>query len=447
MSSVLHLHISTCMACSSSPADLLSDLANFVLEVKFLYDFSNVRVMAEQRLDKMPKEWRELLHSRRPREILEALEGKQPMDGPGDFFARRNALLDRIAHLLVPPPASPAEALPRRTWKGMSPKKVQEVEALASLVHRVCSDSGTSAVVDAGCGLAHLERALDPSLRVLAVEANAGHCSGAARRLAGSGVCQTKVFHDVFDVEEEALPLKVSESLGPEKVVLVGLHCCGDLAPTLLRVLAKDSRLAAAVLVPCCYHRTKSQSNIVMSDKGREVMCNDGEVPFSYPALRLACQEPLETWMDMSDEELHERARFQGFRAVLEDFCQSRELTLTKRKRRCVRKSGVQSPEVYAEEVLEAYEFRTEEGGDQSCEDCDFKRKLSNALQSQVDRGFLEVLLNLTILQLSLQRLLEYVIILDRCLFASENKLSVQLFELFEAKVSPRNKVVVCSRE
>ena len=38
-------------------------------------------------------------------------------------------------------------------------------------------------------------------------------------------------------------------------VCMVGLHCCGDLTPTMLRVFSHSARLRCLVCVSCCYHR------------------------------------------------------------------------------------------------------------------------------------------------------------------------------------------------
>ena len=40
----------------------------------------------------------------------------------------------------------------------------------------------------------------------------------------------------------------------------MGLHTCGDLAPTLLRVFAQSRRVAAVVSVGCCYMKLTSSS-------------------------------------------------------------------------------------------------------------------------------------------------------------------------------------------
>ncbi len=47
--------------------------------------------------------------------------------------------------------------------------------------------------------------------------------------------------------------LTLSLPFSDEKVVLVGLHTCGDLATVMLRLMAETTAFCALVSVPCCY--------------------------------------------------------------------------------------------------------------------------------------------------------------------------------------------------
>lgn len=54
----------------------------------------------------------------------------------------------------------------------------------------------------------------------------------------------------------EALFEKKNASLNNinEGIILLGLHTCGDLAPTAINIFIKDSAVKALCLVGCCYH-------------------------------------------------------------------------------------------------------------------------------------------------------------------------------------------------
>ncbi|XP_025084221.1 uncharacterized protein LOC112558162 isoform X3 [Pomacea canaliculata] len=87
-------------------------------------------------------------------------------------------------HLLSPTP------IDRELSRGMASKKVHEVEWMASLVHRVTSESGCDTVVDVGSGLGYLGQVLHKvyGLPVIGVEGNAGHNESAASRACKQGM-------------------------------------------------------------------------------------------------------------------------------------------------------------------------------------------------------------------------------------------------------------------
>lgn len=69
--------------------------------------------------------------------------------------------------------------------------------------------------------------------------------------------------------------VKIVEQLGSlldkdsnEGLVLVGLHTCGDLAPTAIKIFLNDSNVKALCLVGCCYHLL-SQSTATESSEGK----------------------------------------------------------------------------------------------------------------------------------------------------------------------------------
>ncbi len=439
---------------------LLSDLHDFLLEHLSLFDFSNVRVLADGRLDRLSEEWRSALNSESsssssPRRILDAFADRgEEGEGvvlPADFVSRRRHLLQRVRRLVRTASLGSSTEETRKRW--MTPKKGLEVEAVSRLVAEQCGRLGLGSVMDVGCGMLHLGRALgsaDPPLRVVAVEADAGLCSRASRLLlrdgkgGGGGLAAANnvtLVRSRVSAEGEELPSEVSEALQSEgEACLVGLHCCGDLSASLLRIFAGNPRLRAAVLLPCCYHKTTLSCNRLMSSyEGSTTLRGD---LLCLPALRLACQEPLERWVAMTEGELTERARWQGYRAILEDFCAKRSLAISKRRRRGARKAAIQHEQDYVESVVEGYHFRRSDGGQEEIDLVWLRTELRDAFRDA--ESVLPSLLNLNIVQLSLQSLLEYFILLDRCLFVLERGFEVEIIELFDPLLSPRNKCILC---
>ena len=48
-------------------------------------------------------------------------------------------------------------------------------------------------------------------------------------------------------------PSAVAGPVSQPRFILVGLHTCGDLAPTLLRVFAESATVVGVVSVGCCF--------------------------------------------------------------------------------------------------------------------------------------------------------------------------------------------------
>jgi hypothetical protein len=126
-------------------------------------------------------------------------------------------------------------------------------------------------------------------------------------RFHGNGPCPTSSFVtlpvNVGDSEDsfrqfEALVNDICSEVN-ERVCLVGLHCCGDLTPTLMRwtALSQLARVRAIVLVGCCYHKMvavegkkDTLTNFPMSDFVKKYIETEGLAINAF-ALRLAAQE------------------------------------------------------------------------------------------------------------------------------------------------------------
>jgi hypothetical protein len=170
------------------------------------------------------------------------------------------------------------------------PKKMHEIVRLAALVDQTGRAAGSNLAVDIGSGLGYLSRTLafEHNWSVLGVECSADNAAEAARldsrvekmlrcRLSDGHRCawqpaRGSVRHVVARIEPHAPPAQLWAALEeagpapppprgdaalPRASVLVGLHPCGDLGPTLLRTYHHSSRdeVAALVLVGCCYHK------------------------------------------------------------------------------------------------------------------------------------------------------------------------------------------------
>ena len=284
------------------------------------------------------------------------------------------------------------------------------------------------------------------NVKIIAIEGHQGHCERAELRLASrSRVKQVTLmlsndqegqqkFQDllqsIVDSEEESV-----------RFGLIGLHCCGDLTPIMIKLFLTFEELKMISVVSCCYHKMSSDS-YPLSEQLIEVVGDKLNVIGSHFAVRLACQETLEKWLQQLPEGHEAHSRHFGYRAILEEFCQENHIKLKKKKRRGVRKSQFSSIDDFVESVCQGYDF----------EDCDIdlesiKKTLTKKCLKYEELNVFDKLEILTGLQLNLQSILEDLILLDRLLFFVENGFdSTSYIELFDSVISPRNKLLFSFR-
>ncbi|EDO31622.1 predicted protein [Nematostella vectensis] len=167
--------------------------------------------------------------------------------------------------------------------------------------------------LDVGAGLGHLSRvmAMEYGLRVVSLEADGCH-KGEAERLdrkaEASKKKQTQTIgsetlpqHVTFKVSQEggvarSNPRKITQDITTEEFldvltrcfagddspkcpdfILVGLHPCGDLVPTMLRVFAKCDQAVGLVMASCCYHKMDVKPCHNYSSSERAIHCYKGE--------------------------------------------------------------------------------------------------------------------------------------------------------------------------
>ncbi|XP_073945956.1 probable methyltransferase-like protein 25 [Choristoneura fumiferana] len=165
----------------------------------------------------------------------------------------------------------------------MSSKKSYEVSTMSRLLSSLYHATGASCSVEAGGGRGHLFAAatLAYRLRCLTVDCDANTLASAEER----GKVIQKQWHaiakQVEDGREQNVPKPVGEGLHrfaklfvtedtdlaavvkekfPElehddaRILLTGLHTCGNLGPSSLRIFASQPSTCAVLNVPCCYH-------------------------------------------------------------------------------------------------------------------------------------------------------------------------------------------------
>ncbi|XP_063385373.1 probable methyltransferase-like protein 25 [Cydia fagiglandana] len=156
----------------------------------------------------------------------------------------------------------------------MNPKKSYEVRIMSRLLASLHNMVSASCSVEAGGGRGHLlvTASHGYKLRCLTVDCDRTSLASAEARgkiiqkqwhaISNTGSRGTEHLHrfaQLFVTENTDLATVVKESF-PEiahkdvNVMLTGLHTCGDLGPSSLRIFACQPTTSAVFNVPCCYH-------------------------------------------------------------------------------------------------------------------------------------------------------------------------------------------------
>ena len=167
----------------------------------------------------------------------------------------------------------PPHQLPNIFKKHIKPKKQHELSLLPQLVHKICRTTGTKNIIDVGSGLGHLARflAYKYGYNVTAVEMTSQRLPVAEKydkememelkRLGESngGIHFGKVTHVArkidADITSNEFCSLINSCEKDAQCVLIGLHTCGDLASTMLKVFRTTPTICGVVSVSCCYFR------------------------------------------------------------------------------------------------------------------------------------------------------------------------------------------------
>ncbi|CAH1788871.1 unnamed protein product [Owenia fusiformis] len=232
-------------------------------------------------------------------------------------------------------------------------------------------------------------------------------------------------------------------------VCMVGLHCCGDLTPTMLRLMRDLDVIQCLVCVSCCYHRMKEQSNksIVNFPISKTVSetIRTSKVPdwsLTRFAMRLAAQETKARWQHQSAEEHDLHMKHVAYRGLVELYMEKEGTVLKKCHRKPAKKEHYGSFDAYVHGILER---STIEGKPLSEVEKDHHSANLKKLYVENEENF-KYIEPITALQVVLQPVLETLITLDRMIFLRENGISAEIKPIFDEYVSPRNLALLANK-
>ncbi|KAM9623054.1 methyltransferase-like protein 25B isoform 2-T3 [Morphnus guianensis] len=223
-------------------------------------------------------------------------------------------------------------------------------------------------------------------------------------------------------------------SEGGQRVLVTGLHACGDLSPALLRHFTRSPAVAAVASVACCYMKLSTPPENPGSSPGYPLSAWVAKLPgheLSYRAREAACHALEEYAGRLMGESGCLRAHC--YRAVLETLIRAANPSKKRPGVQTVKKAHALSFPQYARLGLPRV------GLDPAAISLD-----SEAVEAMLEQQHKVVaFFSLTLL---LAPLVETLILLDRLLYLREQGFQCALVPLFDPQFSPRNLVLVAAR-
>lgn len=356
--------------------DNLREYVKFLDKFSWIYNVHMTRLLLDGTLGKIPLEWIHPISALSTQELGEVPYGLIKEDWPTTLreFVRQAVELGEV-RFRPPGPSVPME-LPGSLSRGMTPQKQREVPGLAALVADVCRQARCTSVLDVGSGLGYLAQVLHHSygFRVIGLDCEPSHLEKANNRLKLSG-CSENIHYYTLKIDDsmqsvasvgsllKGCPPHVECSCGPQETmrrnfnegqfVMVALHACGRLTPTMVHHFCHLEQICAVVCIGCCYH--KGAPWFPLSTALGQLLSQGqlGGVSGRLQGLRLACQGTRQSWRDRSGPQRQAQARHVLYRALLERTLQKDGLPWRKSKRHMARDRHTVSFEAYVDHIMQ----------------------------------------------------------------------------------------------
>ncbi|XP_063436455.1 probable methyltransferase-like protein 25 [Mytilus trossulus] len=227
-------------------------------------------------------------------------------------------------------------------------------------------------------------------------------------------------------------------------ILMIGLHCCGDLTPTMMKFFSGLDNIKGLCCVSCCYHRMKYDEtqkrfdNFPLSSRLKTVLENKQTWSLNSYAMRLAAQETRSRWRNQTTQDHEYHIKNVAYRGILEVFIKQESCDHSKLFRKLTRKGDMATFSTYVEAIVKR---TTQNGYEGKIEGEKMKGKLEK-IYSQYEKYFMYIE-PFTALQVLMQPVLETLIYLDRLMWLEEHTHRTSVVSVFDDSISPRNLALI----
>ncbi|EFN60617.1 UPF0431 protein C1orf66-like protein [Camponotus floridanus] len=337
--------------------------------------------------------------------------------------------------------------------KHVKKKKRYEIQQIAQICADCAQESKTRCIVDIGAGMGHLARSLafKHGLCVICIEQDTELSQQARKwdkellislskhlpalsanrpqhvsiKLENTNSNRSKTTDDMQKIFSNDFNLSEKRS----GFGIVGLHPCGDLAATLLKLYTSQCETRFICIVGCCYMKLtlKYPVSALSGYPLSKYLSSFANYKLSYTALEVACHA-IESYCDKLKTGNYEDLIVHAYRAILETILIKRDSQL--------RHSQVKNVKVTKSMTLKQYCALATANFEEHLrpKDSDFQN-----LQVKFYLSRWQHIVIFGALRTMLAPLVETIVLLDRFLYLSENQLCPILKPIFDARLSPRN--------
>ncbi|KAG5887848.1 hypothetical protein JTB14_005614 [Gonioctena quinquepunctata] len=335
-------------------------------------------------------------------------------------------------------------------WKNVKLKKRHEITRLAQKCFESAEKTDCYYIVDIGSGLGHLSRmmAFGYGLKVCTFEANEVLSQQAGQldkdfdsKLRKRNIRHKRKYETVHlsrkitaDFEIDTFLKLVATAFGCDENLrfgVVGLHPCGDLGSTLLKLYVKCPKIVFINMASCCYMKITLNpfhlAGFPLSRFGSNMKMN-----LSYLSCEIACHS-IENYADkLKNPEEYNKLKIHAYRALLEKILVSIDPKLGHSMVCGIKYKEGLTFRKYVEKVLGKMNIIPPEN-------------LVSICENTINKTWKKVIVFYS-LRLLLAPLVETIILNDRLLHVKENGSNCEIVSLFDCIISPRNQMIIAMK-
>ena len=164
----------------------------------------------------------------------------------------------------------------------MTQKKKYEVQLLGNFIIKEAENKNINTIIDIGCGKGYLTNyiSMNSDLRTIGIEGDENYTNKMMLRI--NKIEQIVNKENIIINKAEGYTSFLTYKTTPEEfkilckinneedIILTGLHPCGDLTPTLMRLFKNIDQIKGLIFIGCCYNKLSENPNYFYLSKNND---------------------------------------------------------------------------------------------------------------------------------------------------------------------------------